>query len=153
MSKKKFTVSLTEKERQKLQAYVNTGTHSARSIKRARILLFAHNGDSDPAIAQQVGVCTATVFNIRRRYCTTGLKAALQEKARPGAPRKFSGRDEAKITLLACSKPPAGYQRWTVRLLADRLVRLEYVESISHMTVQRMQKKRVKTLAKAPMVH
>ena len=141
MSKKKFHVSLTEKERQKLQAYANTGTHSARSIKRARILLLAHNGESDPTIAKQVGVCLVTVFRIRRRYCNEGLKAALQEKARPGAPRKFSGRDEAKITLLACSQPPEGYQRWTVRLLADRLVRLEYVESISHMTVQRLQKK------------
>lgn len=141
MSKKKFIVSLSDENRQALQIYVNTGSHSARSIKRARILLLADQGVNDPAIARQIGTCQATVFNIRRRYCTEGVKAVLHEKPRSGAPRKFSGRDEANLTVLACSNPPGGYQRWTVRLLADRLVRLEAVESISHMTVQRLLKK------------
>jgi transposase len=141
MSRKKFIVSLSDETRQALHAYVNTGIHSARSIKRARVLLLADKGVSDPAIAKQVDICKATVFNIRRRYCTEGITAVLQEKPRPGAPRKFRGRDESNLTVLACSNPPAGYQRWTVRLLADRLVRLEAVESISHMTVQRLLKK------------
>jgi transposase len=141
MSKKKFVVSLSDEDRQALHTYVNTGIHSARSIKRARILLLADNGDSDPAIATQIGVCRATVFNIRRRYWTEGLQAALEEKPRSGAPRTFSGRDEANLSVLACSSPPEGYQRWTVRLLADRLVRLEALESISHMTVHRLLKK------------
>lgn len=141
MSKKKFIVSLSDKDRQALHTFVNTGIHSARSIKRARILLLADEGVSDPAIATQIGVCKATVFNIRRRYCTEGLQVALEEKARSGAPRTFSGRDAANLTVLACSSPPEGYHRWTIRLLADRLVRLEAVESISHMTVQRLLKK------------
>lgn len=141
MSKKKFIVSLSDEERQKLQSYVNTGTHPARSIKRARILLLADEGQSDPAIAEQVGVCKATVFNIRRRYYREGIQAALSEKPRSGAPRRFTGRDEAKLTTLACTDPPEGYQRWTIRLLADRFVRLGTVEKISKTTVQRWIKK------------
>jgi transposase len=141
MSKKIFIVSLPDEDRQELQTYVNTGIHAARSIKRARILLLADKGVSDPVIAKQIGLCQATVFNVRRRYCTEGLTATLHEKPRPGAPRQFSGRDEANLTVLACSQPPEGYQRWTVRLLADRLVRLEVVASMSHMTVQRLLKK------------
>jgi transposase len=141
MSKKMFIVSLSDEDRQALQLYVNTGIHAARSINRARILLLADTGLSDPSIAKRVGVCKATVFNMRRRYCTTGLKTALDEKKRPGSPRHFTGRDEANLTVLACSNPPTGAQRWTVRLLADKLIELGTVETISHMTVQRWLKK------------
>lgn len=141
MSKKIFIVSLSNKERQALQTYVKTGVHSARSINRARVLLKADEGLSDPVIASQVGVCKATVFNIRCRYCREGLPAALREKPRPGPPRRFSGRDEANLTMLACSDPPEGYQRWTIRLLADRFVQLGAVTTISHTTVQTWLKK------------
>lgn len=141
MSKKKFIVSLSDNERYQLQSYVNTGTHPARSIKRARMLLLADMGISDPRVAEQVGACKATVFNIRRRYCREGLDAVLVEKPRSGAPRRFSGRDEAHLTTLACSKPPAGHQRWTVRLLADRFVFLGLVDEISKSTVQEWLKK------------
>jgi transposase len=141
MSKKILSVSLPDEERHELQTYVNTGIHAARSIKRARILLLADRGMSDPSIATHVGVCKATVFNTRRRYCTDGLKTALDEKKRPGAPRRFTGRDEANLTVLACSSPPTGAQRWTMRLLADKLIKLGIVETISPMTVQRWLKK------------
>ena len=153
MSKKTFCVSLAEQDREQLQTFVNTGIHSARSINRARILLKADEGLSDPVIATQVGVCPSTVFNIRRRYCTEGLQTALTEKSRPGPPRRFSGRDEAKLTMLACTNPPQGFQRWTMRLLADRFVQVSAVETISHTTVHQWLKKHAETLAKAPMVH
>jgi len=141
MSKKIFIVSLSDVEHQELQAYVTTGVHAARSINRARILLLADEGKSDPVIAAQLGVCKTTVFHVRRRYCTEGFQAALSEKPRPGAPKTFTGRDEAKLTTLACTDPPEGHQRWTMRLLADRLVRLEAVETISPSTVCRLLKK------------
>jgi transposase len=141
MSKKIFVVALSTTERQELAAYLTTGTHSARSITRARILVLADQRTSDPVIAQTVGVCNATVFNTRRRYCLDGLQAALTEKSRAGAPRKFTGRDEAKVTVLACTKAPDGRQRWTNRLLADKLVELETIPAISYKTVERILKK------------
>jgi transposase len=141
MSKKKFIVSLSDEERQELTTYVNTGVHAARSMTRARILLLADAGNSDPAIANVVGVCQSTAFKIRRRYCVEGLQNALTEKPRPGAPRTFTGRDEANLTTLACTNPPAGYQRWTHRLLADKLVEFEVVPAISYKTVERLLKK------------
>lgn len=141
MSKKKFIVSLSDKERQELTTYSNTGVHAARSIKRARILLLADAGTGDSAIAEAVGVCRSTVFKIRRRYCLEGHQAALAEKPRTGAPRRFTGRNEANLTTLACTAPPPGYHRWTHRLLADKLVELEVVPAISYKTVERMLKK------------
>jgi transposase len=141
MSKKRHTIHLTEEENALLHQYVCTGVHSARSIKRAQILLAAHRNRSDPWIATHLEVSKATVYNIRRRYCTEGLQAALHEKPRPGAPKKFDGRGEARFTAIACSDPPLGRQRWTLRLLADRLVELELVASISPATVRSLLKK------------
>jgi transposase len=141
MSKKIFIVSLSDKDRQQLHTYVNTGIHSARSIKRARILLLADQGLSDPAIASQVSSCKATVFNIRRRYCLEGLQAALHEKPRSGKPRTITGRKVAHVIALACSKPPAGRQRWTLRLLADKVVELELLDTCSPSTVWTLLKK------------
>jgi putative transposase len=141
MAKKRFVVSLSDTEQHDLQTYMTTGVHSARSITRARILLLAHAGETDPSIADQVGVCLTTVFHIRRRYCPQGISAALTDQPRSGAPKHFTGRDEANLTTLACTRPPEGHQRWTMRLLADRLVRLEAVETISPATVCRLLKK------------
>ena len=141
MSQKKHAVSLSDQERQEVTTFVNTGVHAARAIKRARMLWLADAGHSDPAIAKEVGVCLATVFNTRRRYCTAGLPAVLREKPRPGQPRKLDGRGEARLTALACSAPPEGRARWTMTLLADRLVELQVVEAISDTTVSRVLKK------------
>ena len=141
MSKKQHTVSLTQEEKAYLVSYMTTGIHSARSIKRAQILLLANRHRSDPQIAEQLGVCQATVYNIRRRYCTEGLQVALHEKPRPGAPKKLDGRGEARFTAIACSEPPMGRQRWTLRLLADKLVALELVDGISPATVRALLKK------------
>jgi transposase len=143
MSQKKYVVNLPDQERQELTTFVNTGVHAARAIKRARMLLLADRDHSDPAIADEVGVCLATVFNTRRRYCTEGLSAVLVEQPRPGQPRKLDGRGEARLTAIACSTPPKGRARWTMTLLADRLVELQVVDAISDTTVSRVFKKTI----------
>ena len=134
-------VSLKEEEREELKRYLRKGKSSARSLTRARILLLADEGRDDEEIAGALKVSKSTVNRIRTRYCDDGLDSALHEKSRSGAPPKLDGRIETQLTLLACSEPPSGRSKWTVRLLADRLVEMEVVESISHMSVQRLLKK------------
>jgi transposase len=104
-------------------------------------LLLADEGRDDDDITDILKVSKSTVCRIKKRYCEGGLDFALHEKARSGAPLKMDGRIEAQLTLLACSDPPEGRSRWTVRLLADKLVEMEVVDSISHMSVQRLLKK------------
>jgi transposase len=139
--KRVHVVKLTGEEREELLQYLRKGKSSARSQTRARILLLSDEGLEDDEIAETLKVSKSTVCRIRKRYCEGGLDFALQEKPRSGAPNKIDGRVEAQLTLLACSDPPEGRSRWTVRLLADRLVELEVVDSISHMSVQRLLKK------------
>ena len=134
-------VSLKEQEREELKQYLRKGKSSARSQTRARILLLADEGRDDEMIAEALKVSKSTVSRIRTRYCEGGLDLALHEKARSGAPPKIDGRIEAQLTLLACSEPPDGRSKWTVRLLADRLIEMEVVDSLSHMSVQRLLKK------------
>ncbi|GAK49700.1 transposase [Candidatus Moduliflexus flocculans] len=141
MNQTTYRIHLPHEDIQHLHRFTTTGAHSARAIRRARILLLADEGASDPAIAEDVGVCLTTVFLTRRRYCQEGLEAVLTERARPGQPRKLSGHGEARLTALACSDPPEGHARWTMTLLADRLVELQVVEAISAATVQRTLKK------------
>ena len=139
--KRVHVVKLTGEEREELLQFLRKGKSSARSQTRARILLLSDEGLEDDEIAETLKVSKSTICRIRKRYCEGGLDFALQEKPRSGAPNKIDGRVEAQLTLLACSDPPEGRSRWTVRLLADRLVELEVVDSISHMSVQRLLKK------------
>ena len=139
--KKLHIVSLKEKEREDLKQYLRKGKSSARSLTRARILLLADEGRDDEMIAETLTVSKTTVSRIRTRYCEGGLDSALHEKARSGAPSKIDGRIEAELALLVCSDPPDGRSKWTIRLLADKLVEIEVVDSISHMNVQRLLKK------------
>lgn len=141
MPAKKYHVNLTDTERQEILALIKKGRTSARTITRARILLLADEGHPDKEIAAHLHCSTPTVSRIRTRYCAAGVKAALKEESRSGAPPKLTGRDEAALTVLACSTPPEGHARWTLRLLADTLVELELVESISHVTVGKLLKK------------
>ena len=142
MSRKKlYCVRLDEGEREKLTRYIRRGKSSARSLTRARILLLSDEGRDDDEIAGALKVSKSTSNRIRKRYCESGLESALNEKARSGAPTKIDGRIEAKLTLIACSELPEGKSKWTVRLLADKLVEMEVVDSISHMSVQRLLKK------------
>ena len=143
MSQKQFRVQLSARDRDRLQGIIRSGKHKARKITRCRILLLADgpNGKTDQEIADALGVCLATIFNIRRRYASEGLERALHEGPRSGQPPKFKGRAAAKITAIACSTPPAGQAKWSLRLLADRAVELKIVDSISHQSINNILKK------------
>lgn len=143
---KKHVIKLSQEERQALEKMTKAGIISARKLKRIRILLLSDESEQGPGkanqeIAQMVEVSPATVSRIRKRYLEGGLSEALEEKPRSGAPRKFDGADRAKVTALACSDPPEGHAQWSLRLLADKMVELEYVDEISHMTIQEVLKK------------
>jgi transposase len=144
--KKKYRIKLSTEQRKILKELTSSGTVKVRVYKRAQVLLLADENreggaKSGSQIAEQVGLSMATVYRVQRRFAEANLEAALTEKPRPGAPRQFKGRDRAKITTLACSEPPEGYARWSLRLLAEKLVELELIESISHDTVDKVLKK------------
>ena len=141
MSQKSHCVKLSEHERQCLQKMVESGNDKARKITRCRILLLANKGKTDQVISDALNVCLATIFNIRRRYHQKSLEQAVNEKARSGQPPKFNGKSMAKITAIACSKPPEGHAKWSLRLLADRVVELDIVDSISYVSVHNILKK------------
>lgn len=138
---KKYIVDLTPEERADLEALTRKGTASARRMKRALVLLAADDGDKDEAIAAKARVHRTTVEHIRKRFVEEGLEAALSERPRPGKARLLDGRQEAYLIALACSEPPAGRVRWTMRLLANQLVELRIVERISDDTVRRTLKR------------
>ncbi len=142
MPKKQYLVTLSETERARLHMLVGRGNAPARTLTHARILLKANRGEAGPgwtdaAIAAAVEVGRATVARVRQAYATAGLDAALTRKAPDREyDRTFDGAQEAQLIALACSAPPAGYQRWSLRLLADRLVALEVVAAVCHETVR-----------------
>jgi transposase len=138
---KNYSVTLKEGDKAKLQQYLRKGVASTRSLTRARILLMTNEGRSDKDIQNTLKVSRSTICRIRKRYCTVGLEFAIFERPRSGAPTKIDGRVEAQLTLLACSDPPEGRSRWTLELLADRVVELGKVDSISPMSVHRVLKK------------
>jgi transposase len=133
----RYRVTLTPEERQSLQALISGGKGAVRKVKRAQILLATDAGSTDEAIAHNVGVGTSTVYRTKQRFVEEGLERALSEAPRPGMPRKLSVDDEAMLVAVACSKPPSGYARWTMELLAGELVRLTSHESLSADTVRR----------------
>jgi hypothetical protein len=142
----KYAVHLSEAERAHLRTLIGHGTAPARQLTRARILLKANQGEGGPgwtdaAIAGALDVHPATVARVRREYVTTGLQATL-DRLPPDRvyPRKADGALEAQLIAVACGTPPAGQARWTLRLLADELVRLEVVDAISYETVRRVLK-------------
>ncbi len=139
--KKQYKVELKNEERAYLKKIIDQGSEKARKIKRVQILLQADKGKKDQQIAEWIGVTAGTVQRIRKRYATEGLESAIQEKARSGRPVGIKAETRAKITALACTKAPGGRKRWTLRLLADKVVELEYTESISHQSVKNILKK------------
>jgi len=141
MSQKSHCVKLKKQARQYLQKIVESGEEKARKITRCRILLLADQGKTDQEICNALNVCLATIFNIRRRYCREGLERAISEGARSGQPAKFKGKTMAKITAIACSKPPQGQAKWSLRLLADHVIELNIVETISHVSIGNILKK------------
>lgn len=139
--KVKNRVKLRPKEQELLKQLISKGTEKARKITRCRILLLADEGKTDTHIMEVLKTARNTIRTVRSRYVKEGLRAAVNEQSRSGAPKKFTGRQKAKITAIACSKPPEGRSRWTLRLIADRVVELELVDNISHQTVKRILKK------------
>jgi len=138
---KKYLVKLSQDERAELESRIRKGRESVRKVKRALVLLAVDDGDKDEVIAEKVRVSAGTVARIRRRFAEEGLQAALSERPRPGKAPMLDGRQEAYVIALACSEPPEGRAKWTLRLLANRLVELEIVEDISHHTVGRLLKR------------
>lgn len=144
--KHKYNVKLTKEERSKLASLTLGGTIGVRKLNRVKILLLADENNemgnkTDKEIANKLDVSEATVVRIRRKYIDEGLELALNEKARSGRPPGISGEERAKITALACTDAPEGFGRWSLRLLADKIVELELVASISHSTVGEILKK------------
>ncbi len=144
--KKKYIVRLTPEERQELLALVKRGKGTPSKLKRAQILLFADADGpswSDAQIAEAYHCYRGTPENVRRRCVLEGLDAALNRRIqeRPSRERKLDGKGEARLISLACGKAPMGRARWTLDLLADRLVRLHVVDAISGQTVRRTLKK------------
>ena len=134
-------VDLANEERKQLLAVLKKGKVAARTVRRAHILLQADAGERDEDIAATVHVGVATVERIRKRLVTEGLKAALTERRRAGGQPKLGGREEALLIATACSAPPSGRTRWTLQLLADRLVAGGVIDAISADTVGRTLKK------------
>ncbi len=138
-------VNLKAEQRKALEEMIRKGETSARKQTRARILLLSDRSQGDKRSQAEVSemlMCSATtVGNIRRRFAREGLASALSEKPRPGKPPKVTGEVEAHLVAVACSEPPQGHVRWTLRLLANRLVELGQVESISHAAVGDVLKK------------
>ena len=147
MTKIRYIVELTSEERNQLKQLLSKGRLAAYKQLHGRILLLANQGPlggekmSDTAIARALDCGQATVERIRKRFVIDGFEAALGRKHRTNYEYKLDGKDEAHLITLACSKPPKGYNRWTLRLLADKMVELEYVDSLSYQTVRRTLKK------------
>ena len=140
MPKKKYLVNLDAAERQQLEALLGGGQHASRKLTRARILLKADAGCLDEEIVEAVEVGRATVERVRKRFVESGLDC-LRDAPRPGAAAKLDEKAEARLIAEACSQAPAGRQRWTLKLLAERVVALELADAYSHESVRSVLKK------------
>jgi hypothetical protein len=144
---KRYRVTLTDSERDDLRKLVRVGKAAAQKLVRARILLLADQAQggsskTDPEIVESLGCGRASVERVRKRFVEEGLEAALHPKpCQRVYERKMDGQAEAHLIALACGAPPEGRSRWTLRLLGDRMVALEHVESVSFETVRRVLKK------------
>jgi transposase len=144
MPRKKYIVDLTDEEREELEALISSGVASARKLTRARILLKADEDWTDKTISEALDVGTATVERVRKRFVEWGgISAIERRKPRRRYERKLDGDAEARLVALACSAPPEGRERWTLKLLAEKIVTLEAVDidSVSYETVRRVLKK------------
>ena len=137
----KYKIKLTESERTSLNEVSRRGKPSVRTVKRALALLKADEGLRDREIADVPLINAATVARVRKRYVEEGLEAAINVRPRPGRERKLDGKQEAHLIAFACSAAPEGHARWTLQLLAGKVVELEFSESISLETVRQMLKK------------
>ncbi len=135
---KRYRVALTDEERERLQGLTRRGTASARMVRRAQTLLLAAEERRDEDIAAALHIGVATVERTRRRFVEEGLEASLRERPRPGARPKLSPKQQAFVVALACTRPPEGRARWTMQLLADRVVELRLVPDITDEAIRRL---------------
>jgi putative transposase len=144
MPKKGKKVQLTQAERASLEQFVAQGKKSARAITRARILLLSGDGRKDKELTEILGVSRGTLYNLRKKYKKQEHEHILDllgEEPRSGRPVEFDSKVEANVALIACSDPPKGSGRWTLQMIADKLVKLEVTDSISYESVRRLLKK------------
>ena len=141
MAQEKFGVQLSTEDRVQLEGLIRKGQHSARVINRARILLKTDEGWSASRVAAALDTSERTVFRTKRRYAEEGLDAVLHDRPQANRYRKLDDWGEARLIALACSDAPEGHDHWTLRLLADTVVELGVVESLSHETVRQRLKK------------
>lgn len=143
----KYVVELTEEERSELKELISSGEGSARQIRRAYILLKSDSSENGPGwkykeICEAYEVSSLTVYKVRKNYVKGGLKRAIiRKKPDRQYERRLDGEGEAYLVAIACSKPPEGYEQWSLRLLQDKLIQAEIVENISHETVRQTLKK------------
>ena len=141
----KYHIHLSDEERQELESLIRRGESAARIQTRARILLLCDESQNKQKTTKEIAsallCCLPTITNIRKKFVEGGLPNALYEQPRPGQKPKITGEIEAQLTLLACSAPPEGKARWTLQMLADKLVELELVDSISDVAVMHRLKK------------
>jgi transposase len=144
---KKYLVSLTDSERDLLQKLIHSRESKARKLTHARILLKADINETgknwtDANISEALDVSLSTIARVQKRFATEGLDAALSVKVQQNRkPHRINGNAETHLIAIACSKPPEGHARWSLRLLSDKLVELHIIESVSHETVRQTLKK------------
>jgi transposase len=152
----KYPIHLSDAERQELTQITRSGKRPASQIRRAHILLKTADGWTAEAIGAALGVSPQTVFNVRRQAATDGIAQTLQRTGGRKAGQVVKALDgvaEAHLIALACSEPPTGRERWTLRLLAEQMVSLNYVPAVSHETVRTVLKKRNQAVAASDVVH
>lgn len=145
MSRKiKYPVHLTHTEREALKAFVASGQKRAREINRARILLLSDAGRKDQETVTLLGISRQTILTVRKKYCEEPydhILDLLKDAPRKGRPIRIDPRVEAAITMVACSDPPEGSARWTLHMIADKVVKMEVIDAISHESIRGVLKK------------
>lgn len=143
----RYTIKLTKKEVDELMSIVNKGSHTSQSFRSAYILLNCDEGDhsekvTNEQISKVLKIGMRTIDRVKKKFIEEGFESCLERRATTREyERKADGDVEAKLVTLCCSEPPKGFAKWSLRLLADKMVELNYVESISHVTVRRVLKK------------
>lgn len=137
----KIRIKLRKKERDFLEKFVKRGTKKARAIARANVLLLADEGYNTESISEITRVHRQSVWRIKKRYLKEGLESALEEKPRPGQPRKYTEKHEAEIIAMACASPPEGRKRWTIRLLMQEARKRPGLETMNRESVRLILKK------------
>ena len=148
-----INISLTKEDREFLEQFVKKGTKKARAIARARVLLFADEGYHHEEISKMTNVHRQGIWRIKKRYFEEGLDSAIYEKPRSGQPKKYTEKEEVEIIAMACTTPPKGQKRWSIRLLTGRMKRRKGFETINRETVRLILKKQSKALAEEKVVY